>query len=488
MANNVNNKTVFFDGAKSILLEQYPDDAWDWLSGRPTNEVEADYFKFIPTLFRAVQLRSQAVSSMPFQIVKGNGEEPFDSSDDWQNKVGFLPNPFVLLQLVEAALCLSGRAYLFKVRSQAMPKELRYILPASVTPKIDAERGLTGFKRRVNSQEKDVSLDDIIYFFWPDPYVEIGPAINYPARAAVNACGVLLNVDLFASQFFKRGAIKAMLLTVKGIPLESERQKLESWWKNVVAGIKNAFGAKVVNAEAVTPVVVGEGLKELENTSLTREKQEDIAKALGIPLSILFADAANYATSQQDELNYLTKTVVPECDFIQSVLNEQLFTRLGYRFEFLPDTLDAFQEDETARAQSLKTLTDAGFPLLMACDILGYELSEQQRAELEAAEEEKKRKAEEMAESLAKQPQLPPGSQNGNGNNREDERGQELRAWRRKVAGKMKAGKAAAEVKFECDHVPASLAGAIAGALEAASTMDEVDRIFDNAMAWKGYP
>ena len=133
---------------------------------------------------------------------------------------------------------------------------------------------------------------------------KFGPAKNYPGRAAANSCGVLLNIDLFAEGFFERGAIKAMLLTVKGMPAEAERSKLEEWWRSVVAGIKNAFGAKVINAEAVTPVVIGEGMKELENVTIGQEKREDIAIALGIPMSILFADAANYACLPADQLVY----------------------------------------------------------------------------------------------------------------------------------------------------------------------------------------
>src|SRR3990167_3218937 len=380
---------------------------------------------------------------MPFQIMKGNAEKPYDSSDDWQNKVGFLPNPTLLLQLVEAALTMTGRAYLFRERNQAMTTALRYILPSSVTPQIDEEKGLTGFVRPVKGVQKKYTVEDIVYFFLPDPYVEVGPAKSYPAQAAANACGVLLNIDVFAAGFFERGAIKAMLLTVKGIPVEAERQKLEAWWKRVVSGVKNAFGAKVINAEAVTPVVVGEGIKELESTTINEEKREDIAIAVGIPMSILFANAANYATSQQDELNYLTKTVVPECEFIASILNEQIFAKLGLRFEFLPETLDAFSEDENARAASLKQMVDAGIPLLMALDLLGFELSDEQRTELEAEKIAKEERAKEMAENLSKQqakpsfapqpgqqpppPEGPPNGSNG------DRMQNEMRAWRRKV-------------------------------------------------------
>ena len=119
MANKLTSPVIFTDGRKSILLEQYPDDAWDFYSNGPAAK-DTDNFKFIPTLYRGATLRGQAVSSMPFELYRGNSEDPVDTSADWQNTIGFIPNPFVLLQLVEMALTLTGRAYLFRVRNRAV--------------------------------------------------------------------------------------------------------------------------------------------------------------------------------------------------------------------------------------------------------------------------------------------------------------------------------------------------------------------------------
>jgi hypothetical protein len=322
-------------------------------------------------------------------------------------------------------------------------------------------------------------VDDYVYFWLPDPYVEVGPAVNYPAKAAANACGVILNMDVFASGFFERGAIKAMLLTVTGMPAEAERQRLTDWWKRVVGGVKNAFGAQVINAEAVKPVVVGEGMKELENVTIGQEKREDISIAMGIPMSILFANAANYATSQQDELNFLNKTIIPDCIFIQSILNEQVFGPLGLYWEFLPDTLDAMQEDETARAASLVQLTNAGIPLLMAMDILGYELTDEQRAELVKAEAEKEKKAEEMAQQLAQKPEPEEGEEE---EQEEDEKPDttfktELMKWQRKALNAMKKGKPA-NVTFDTTIIPLALCETIMTALGNAQSEADVKEAF----------
>ncbi len=281
-----------------------------------------------------------------------------------------------------------------------------------------------------------------------------------------------------------------MLLTVKGMPKEAERAKLADWWRNVVSGVKNAFGAQVVNADAITPVVVGEGLKELENVTISEEKREDVAVALGIPMSILFANAANYATSQQDELNFLTKTVIPDCEFIASVLNEQLFDALGLYMEFLPETLDAMQEDEAARAAAVKTYTDAGMPLLMAIDVLGVELTEEQRAELEQEIIDRKARADEMAARLAQAPEpeeeeteaeesTPTSPQEAPGRAENEKRLSDMDKWERKALKALRRA-GSAVVSFESDFISSTEWHRINTALAEARTDADVRVVFDD--------
>jgi len=465
------DKLIYTDGRKAVDLWD-GDEGWTILSGDDSKTETRDYYKFIPTLFRAVQLRMNAISSMPFEIIKG--KEQWDFSGDWQNKINFMPNPFGLLELVEASLIVAGCAYLFREKSVVGTKGLRYHLPSSVTPIIDPAKGLQGFKRPVNNVERRFKVEDYVYFWPPDPYVEIGPAMNFPAQAAANASGVLLSMDVFAASFLNRGAIKITLLSVKGMPKEAERQKLEDWWSRLVGGVRNAFTGKVFNADAVTPTVIGEGLKELENTTISEDKREDVAVALGIPMSILFANAANYATSQQDDLNFLTKTVIPDCTFIASILNDQVFKAEGLKFRFMPETLDAMQEDEAARSAALQQMTSAGVPLLMAMDMLGFELTDEQRAELEKAMLEKEARAEEMARQLQGKPA-------GDNEDEPDEDDQEskadLKRWERKALKALERD-GNALVSFVSDYITISDAKRINDGLEHAATAEDVRAVF----------
>jgi len=289
---------ILFNGLKAMTLktgniERYPDEAWNWLAGeREHGESAQIYFKAVPWLYRGVTLIADAVASVPFSIWKGNTE--FDTSDDYQNKVGFMPNIKTLLWLIAACLTLEPYCYLFSDNVGKIRKRLRYILPDGVQPVIDPIQGLTAFKRTVNYQLKEFKpIDDIIYFWRPDPYSEqYGyPGTSSPGKAALMASGVISNVDEFVAGFFKRGAIKVTLFAAKNM-LKPDAEEFQSWWERWGQGIKNAFRTKVLNADVMTPIVVGEGLEGLKDNDLIAQKREDISTALGIPQTKLFSGSA----------------------------------------------------------------------------------------------------------------------------------------------------------------------------------------------------
>ena len=500
----MNKHILYTGGTKSIELSQYPSEAWTWLSGQPDDGQTGikEYFKAVPWLFRGVSLRANAVAKMPFAIYKDGSEDEFDTSTDYENKVGFLPNPKHTFKLVEMALSLLGKAYLFNSKNRVITLDLKYLNPTSVTPVLDEVDGLTGFKRQLKSRTKDFDVEDIIYFWLEDPYVEIGPPNVSPAKAALMAAGVLANVDEFVAAFFKRGAIKATIFSSKGMS-EDEAKGFVKWWNKFVTGVQNSFTTRMLNAEEIKPVVVGDGIDGLQDQDLTKEKREDISTALGIPQSLLWSSEAGglggAGVVSQDDFHFYDKTIVPECEFIQYILNEQVFIPRGFRLKFLPETLDIFQEDEKARAMSLGYLVNASMPLVMSLRVLGYELTDKQWLELEEAERAAAERAEQMDErfeqgsngdGVAFQPRDPKDKPDPfverSKSSVADEMRLDLGAWQDKAVNHLIRGNPGKGQRFSSDAIPETLNAAISGALEEATTEEEVKQVFTDI--WLGYP
>ena len=327
------DKILQYDGTKMASLWGGVEDGWviSGQSDTQTADVNALY-KAIPWMFRGATLRADSIANMPFAISRG--ETDVDVSNDWQNKLGFLPEPSALLWLLEASLTLTGKAYLWREYNRLITRSLKYVTPQSITYDI-LPNGEIRWKRDIRDGRGFQEVTDpksIINFWLHDPFVEKGAAMAFPASAALSAAGVLFNMDAFVASFFKRGAIKATIFQAEGMGPEDRREFL-NWFNKFTTGIKNAFTTRILNAKNMQPVVIGDGIESLANITLTDDKKKDIAAAFGIPFAILFSDAANFATAQQDKLNFLDNTIVPECRFIESVLNAQVFEPLGYKFD-----------------------------------------------------------------------------------------------------------------------------------------------------------
>lgn len=460
-------KGIYFDGQKAVRLEDLPEDAWTYLTGQAEGGAD-EVWKKVGWLRRGVTLRAQGVASMPFSIYRMGKE--LTNSGEYSDPTGILPFPKRTLWLLESSLTRYGRAYFHLEKNLVRLLTVRYFAPTTITPKIDQNKGLTHFERRIGGGKKDLPVDDVLYFWLPDENVELGPPTWSPGMGAIDAAKVLRNVDMFAATFFDRGAIKATLLTTTSGTPKTERERLKSWWQKIASGVKTAWTTEIVNADAVKAVEIGEGIDSLSNTKLTAEKREDIATALGIPQTKLFSNAANYATAQVDDRSFAEETLMPECDFIEEALNEQLFDRFGLVFRFKPELLAIFQTEEQDRSGSWLNYVNGGMKPSAAAQMLGLTLPEGMKYEdLDAIEPR------EHLIPNQNNPSVAPGKFAG-----------DLDKWQRKALKRIQKGQGAA-CEFESDVLPDSLVAAVSGALEAATTAAEVRSAFKAAM-WRQYP
>lgn len=373
-------KTYIYAGgnSKGLRLDNLPPEAWTVITGQDTGAGEATKLRSrVAWLFRCVELRAQAVASMPFEIRKRSvlyrsGDERPPRGMEWLVRFP------ALLKRTEAAAVMTGRAYWEHQRNAyGISRGFQWMLPSSVKPRFNEDSGeLLGFDRNLNKgQKRPMKVEDVIYFWPPDDAVETGPAENYPGKAAAAAAGVLGNLDNFLSAYFERGMIRATLLTYTELIDADEQKRAKEWWQRVVQGVKNAFVAEIVRSD-VKPVVIGEGVKDLENQELTASEKEDICTAMGVPQSKVTANAANFATRKADEQAFIQDTIVPEWDWIAACLNEQLFEPAGLFLLPKPENLPVMQEDENERAQAWATYVNAGMPKDTAAALLGLDVPE----------------------------------------------------------------------------------------------------------------
>ncbi len=335
----------------------------------------------IPTLFRengwfhrCVDLRAKSIQNMPWSITKSGSDNVLWDSDmpEVPKELQFASHLPRLLYMWESALVTVGKAYTLKESEGRSIDSLFYFNPLKVEPVKTSSEGIVAYKRTVNAGVETYPVEDIIALFHPDPFVENGPAAQ--SSAAKNA-QVLRALDGFLVSFLDKGLIKATILSVEGAENVQPDQltKLKNAWKKTIAGWFNGGEQQIFNSK-VTPHTVGEGLGDLNNNKLTQEQREALCRALGIPVSLMMSNAANYATAELDHINFYVFTVVPESKFLMRELNRQLFSMLGYKFCFHPERLEVIQRYELDKAA--KVVQVVGGPVLTQDEgraLLGYE-------------------------------------------------------------------------------------------------------------------
>jgi hypothetical protein len=354
----------------------------------------------------------QAMADLPFSIYTTKGDKELDNSDDYRNALGFMPSPSRFFALSEGALCLAGQAYWFKgtgVKTGKV-KELTYWRPDSVTLNKDAaKKGEIVFERTGTTQK--YTGDEVLYMWGLDPMVEIGAPSVYPFKAALTAATANGAITQWVADYMQRGAIKAMMLMVDGMPPPSEVERMESWFNRFMRGSRN-MAWKVFNSSGVKPTIIGDGLEALRDLSINSDLRYEIHQALGTRHLL---EDSNYATAVERRISFYENVIMPDARVMQNDLNDQILHAMGFHLEFEPERMEVFQDNEQEQVAAFGALLDVfmkGLPFevafQLAAEKLDYQFTDEQKALIAASfVKEEKPKEEPPVEVVQPEEQMP---------------------------------------------------------------------------------
>ena len=367
---------------KALNSEALPDSAWQWYSGKPKEDDIMRLYGVVSWMYRCIRIIENGIRTMPFTVERGGDTvvnfdgASFDAS---------LPPDLTWLGrfprnagMIASAGQLMGEAYLERRYALSNSNVIGYdwLLPSSITPEIDEATGEpTSFKRTLKNKQITLTPEYVVWFWPPDFGVETGPAKYTPGRAVMANAGVLNGMDIFLSGYFKRGMIKATLLTYKESLLPGEAERTKSWWRRTLSGLGGAHNAEVVRGD-FAPISIGEGIKDLRDNALTDSEREAIAVGFGIPLSKLNSNIATDANRVQDDKQFINDVLTPEATWIYEAVNAQMMPD-GYTIKAQPQRLEPMQVEENDRTSAYVALVkDAGMPPETAVALLGIDIPE----------------------------------------------------------------------------------------------------------------
>lgn len=483
---------ALFDGhsLKSITLRDT--EAWQRFFGLGTEGAVSDVLTIhrkVPWIYRGVSLRANAVSAMPYTF--SDGKNDYDPGVI----LGTSRLPIRLdlpgfLRQVEMWLTLYGRAYAFKeINGLRRATSLVPYLPTGIEPKF-GPGGLQGFERQYGAGTQKILPDELFHVWYPAAGEEQGPGES-PADVALTAANVLYSKDRMIRALFARGALKPTIVSLPERTSPTDRDRLESKLARMATGLRNAFKPLAWLGE-LKAQELGPDPDKLAMRETTDMSREDIAAALGVPPSMLAANAANFATSQQDVRTFHDWTVIPEAMLICDALNDQVFEAYGLRLRERHDLMEMYQDDKSDEANKLLALVKGGaltINELRHMMDLG-DLSQTEQIDLLRFL---------AALAVAQAPSLPAGGDQGlqagasgqapaiidatlMGKSASVE--EDLAKWQTKALRRWNEGKPEKALDFVSEAIPGTLAAAIRGGLEAARSEADVKAAF----VWGRYP
>ena len=484
------------NGLKSIPLNALPPEAWTNVTGgeNATDSRVLSLYETTPWLHRGVNVRVNALTGMPLSLhtEDENGDElergewPIDL--DIASLAGALYKDYILY--ARAYTFVNVNAFDKPATADGMPLGIMRLLPSSIKPIEDEIGQITGWKRMRKGEEKDYPLERIAHWYKPPVRTENGYDVS-DAMVALAAAGVLRNSDLMSESFFKNGGVNTTLIWDETQSMtDSDKQKVQTWFEKSVSSLKNAFKYRVVGGKFGS-LTLGYPLKDLSVPELTNSKRQDIATALGIPQSILFSDAANFATAQQDDLHLYDKTVIPDSITLEAILNEYIFHPLGVHLKYHPERMEIYQKIETDKAQSLNTLVTGKIWTVQEARVATKKPKEPapddpQYDEFTKAPEQKQQEAIQMAQQTAPTP--PTDTTNADNPPPDNAVTKALKQWQTKALNRWNEGHLSKALAFDSEDIPKTLKNAIVGGLEACKSKDAIRTVFNDALLWAEYP
>lgn len=462
---------VKMDYLKNISVKAIDYSPWGGLEGflaaTAGDATNADNLrKAVTWLNKAVLMTGNMTAQIPYTFYRNDNEiDPM-----W----GGVKSPQTLMLKMAMSLC-GGAAYARITRTGRALVSLQYYSPKTITPNFNNNGELVDFTRQYKAHRENISIEEMLYIWLPDDTVEIGAAQITPLANAMLPAGMLGAMDATIKTYGENGFIKPMFAVAEGIQPE-ERKRAENVLSEFVRGTWKRL-VKIVNAKSLVPQPVGAGMDELKGSyiEITRQQIETIAAAFGIPSGVFMSDNA-FAT-EMDALVYIWLTsgvFVSVYQTIEDSFNQQIWEKFGVEARFDIQSLDAFQQEETDKSGSVATLsgvfTSEPDAALVAMDILGYELTDEQTAAIEALKPDKPEPPAEVA-PVVEQPApmtLPTDEENAIA--------EEMLKWRTFAERPRKR-------EFETKHIPPALALRINAGLRAAKSADEIQAVFDGAVA-----
>jgi HK97 family phage portal protein len=233
-----------------------------------------------------------------------------------------------LFDLTMINLTLHGNCYWHPVLNEAgaFPAMIQTFSPTVMKPDKDKEGRLIGYKlkRGLGRSDKKFKLDEIVHFWYPNPYSNVEGMS--PVAAASQRISAEVNTATFQNSTLENmGVPAAMVKILRQMPPERFKE-FKKEFKDLYNGVANAGGVGFTQGEWEIEKL-GQTLQEMGYIEGSKMLREFIANDLQVPLSKLTMESSNRAVAEAGNTEFLRDTILPNLVLIAEELTESLIPR-----------------------------------------------------------------------------------------------------------------------------------------------------------------
>lgn len=287
--------------------------------------------------FKAVDIIAQAVTTIPFKVVRGTSSDPINVPGLTDRLLVYPNNDETFSDLVYKTvfhLKATGKAFWFKDQATVTgerPLGLYSLNPKNV--KVAVAKGgnsITGYIVTTAGQQVPLDVNEVMYFRRPHP-TELYGGIG-DVEAGESLFNEHINRNSWTDKFWQNGATPSGLLICEEGPYltdDEDFEKAKKRWHAEYGGKKNA-GKTAWLTGKWRYEQLGMSAVEMQDLERTRATIEAIFLLHGVPLSVAgIRDAANYATASIDEKRFRIYAVAPIVKLLEDTINTDLIAGYG---------------------------------------------------------------------------------------------------------------------------------------------------------------
>lgn len=319
----------------------------------------------IPIVYAAIRAVEKVLAQTPWKILKGDRET---DERDAMFRLWAAPNlqqsPDDVRTAIGSNLQLRGNAFLVKSveMSNGLPIAL-YAWPANYfkAKYNDAGQWIGWMLKRGKAAPEFLPIDRVIHIPTFNPSDELlGLA---PLDVLKQSYSALWEAVVYNRKFFKNDGTPPIVYTVPKDSAFDDRDR-EQFFEQLRQrrGEKGAHTAQLLEG-GMTATVVGFTQKDMQFLQLVQHFSEDALMVFGVTKTqVSKYEDVNYATALSQDKVFITNTCLPLMRKVESKINSQWLTALGYTLKFDERANQALTYIATEEATKISTLV--GGPVL----------------------------------------------------------------------------------------------------------------------------